>query len=80
MLYVLIYEAALPLPVCQRGDRLLHATCASVQLPASAAVQYCARGSLHDVLIRAGRSKVTHPMLMLLGLRVSACLSTLSAF
>ena len=26
-----------------------------------AVVQYCARGSLHDVLIRAGRSKVNHP-------------------
>lgn len=35
-----------------------------------AAVQYCARGSLHDVLIRARRSKVTQLALMLLDLDV----------
>ena len=49
----------------------MHAVCASTLLPTFAAVQYCARGSLHDVLIRAGRSKVIHPMFMLLGQRDS---------
>ena len=75
VLYILLYEAALLMLGCQCGNRLLHASCASGQLSAFAAVQYCARGSLHDVLMRAGRSKVTCPVLML----QSACLSTLSA-
>lgn len=40
--------------------------CAGMVVPSNltfpfAAVQYCARGSLHDVLIRAGRSKVPDP-------------------